>query len=220
MADEVTLLNFWASPFGIRVKIALAEKEVKYEYSEQDLMNGKSDLLLQMNPVYKKIPVLVHRGKPVCESLIIVQYIDDVWRGKTPLLPSDPYERAQSMFWADFIDKKVNDLSRKIWTTKGEELEAAKKGFFECLKLLEGELGEKPYFGGETLGYVDIAFLPFCCGFSTYETIGNFSIEAQCPKIIAWAKRCLQKESVAKSLAEPGKLHELVLEMRKSLGFD
>ncbi|KAI5571856.1 hypothetical protein BDE02_11G123100 [Populus trichocarpa] len=82
MADEVTLLNFWASPFGIRVKIALAEKEVKYEYSEQDLMNGKSDLLLQMNPVYKKIPVLVHRGKPVCESLIIVQYIDDVWRDK------------------------------------------------------------------------------------------------------------------------------------------
>jgi glutathione S-transferase len=90
----------------MRVKIALAEKGVKYEYSEQDLRD-KSALLLQMNPVYKKIPVLVHRGKPVCESLIIVQYIDDVWRGKTPLLPSDPYERAQSMFWADFIDKKV-----------------------------------------------------------------------------------------------------------------
>jgi hypothetical protein len=106
MADEVTLLDFWASPFGIRVRIALAEKGVKYEYSEQNLRD-KSALLLQMNPVYKKIPVLVHRGKPVCESLIIVQYIDDVWRGKAPLLPSDPYERAQSMFWADFIDKKV-----------------------------------------------------------------------------------------------------------------
>ncbi|KAL9383109.1 hypothetical protein Peur_023432 [Populus x canadensis] len=187
----------------MRVKKALAEKEVKYEYSEQDLMNGKSDLLLQMNPVHKKIP-----------------YIDDVWRDKAPLLPSDPRERAQSMFWADFIDKNIHDLSRKIWTTKGEEMEAAKKGFFECLELLEGELGEKPYFGGETLGYVDIAFLPFCCGFSIYESIGNFSIEAQCPKIIAWANRCLQKESVAKSLAEPGKVHELVMEIRKSLGFD
>ena len=106
MADEVTLLDFWASPFGMRVRIALAEKGVKYEYSEQDLRE-KSALLLQMNPVYKKIPVLVHRGKPVCESLIIVQYIDDVWRDKAPLLPSDPYERARSMFWADFIDKKV-----------------------------------------------------------------------------------------------------------------
>ena len=104
--DQVTLLDFWASPFGMRVRIALAEKGVKYEYSEQDLRN-KSALLLQMNPVHKKIPVLVHNGKPVCESLIIVQYIDDVWKEKAPLLPSDPYQRAQSRFWADFVDKKV-----------------------------------------------------------------------------------------------------------------
>jgi hypothetical protein len=33
--------------------------------------------------------------------------IYDVWRDKAPLLPSNPHERAQSMFWADFIDKKV-----------------------------------------------------------------------------------------------------------------
>ena len=104
--DQVTLLDFWSSPFGMRVRIALAEKGVKYEYSEQDLRN-KSDLLLQMNPVHKKIPVLVHNGKPVCESLIIVQYIDEVWKDKAPLMPSDPYERAQSRFWADFVDKKV-----------------------------------------------------------------------------------------------------------------
>ena len=37
--DQVTLLDFWASPFGMRVRIALAEKGVKYEYSEQDLRN-------------------------------------------------------------------------------------------------------------------------------------------------------------------------------------
>jgi glutathione S-transferase len=61
-----------------------------------------------MNPVHKKIPVLVHDGKPICESLIIVQYIDEVWNDKAPLLSSDPYERAQSRFWADFVDKKVN----------------------------------------------------------------------------------------------------------------
>jgi glutathione S-transferase len=72
--DQVTLLNFWASPYGTRVRIELAEKGVKYEYSEQDLRN-KSALLLQTNHVHKKIPVLVHNGKPVCESLNIVQYI-------------------------------------------------------------------------------------------------------------------------------------------------
>ena len=106
MADEVVLLDLWASMFGMRVRIALAEKGIKYEYKEEDLKN-KSPLLLQMNPIHKKIPVLIHNGKPVCESLIIVQYIDEVWKDKSPLLPSHPYQRAQARFWADFVDKKV-----------------------------------------------------------------------------------------------------------------
>ncbi|KAL9366235.1 hypothetical protein Peur_037434 [Populus x canadensis] len=174
--DQVTLLDFWASPFGMRVRIALAEKGVKYEYSDKDLRN-KSALLLQMNPVHKKIPVLVHNGKPVCESLIIVQYIDEAWKDKAPLLPSDPYQGVQSRFWADFVDKK-------------------------------------------TLGYVDVALLPFYCWFYAYETIGNFSIEADCPKLIAYCKRCLQKESVSKSLEDPQKVSDFVVMMRKKLGLD
>lgn len=109
MADELILLDFWPSMFGIRVRITLAEKGLKYEYKEEDLSN-KSPLLLQMNPVHKKIPVLVHNGKPICESSIIVQYIDEVWPGNSPLLPSDPYQRAQARFWVDYIDKKVSFL--------------------------------------------------------------------------------------------------------------
>ena len=106
MGEEVVLLDFWPSPFGMRVRIALAEKGIKHEYKEEDLRN-KSDLLLQMNPVHKKIPVLIHNGKPVCESLIQVQYIDEVWHDKSPLFPSAPYQRAIARFWADFVDKKV-----------------------------------------------------------------------------------------------------------------
>lgn len=79
MGGEVVLLDSWASMFGMRVRIALAEKGIPYEYKEEDLEN-KSALLSQMNPVHKKIPVLNHDGKPVCESLIIVQYIDEVWK--------------------------------------------------------------------------------------------------------------------------------------------
>eukprot|EP00261_Vitis_vinifera_P031343 XP_019072586.1 PREDICTED: glutathione S-transferase U25-like [Vitis vinifera] len=105
MTDEIILLDFWPSMFGIRVRLALAEKGLKYEYKEEDLRN-KSPLLLEMNPVHKKIPVLIHNGKPICESLIIVQYIDEVWHDKSPLLPSDPYQRAQARFWADYVDKK------------------------------------------------------------------------------------------------------------------
>ncbi|CAH8356186.1 unnamed protein product [Eruca vesicaria subsp. sativa] len=106
MADEVILLNFWPSMFGTRTKIALKEKGVKYEYIEEGLITNKSPLLLETNPVHKKIPVLIHKGKPVCESIIQVQYIDEIWSDKNPLLPPDPYKRAQALLWADFIDKK------------------------------------------------------------------------------------------------------------------
>ncbi|KFK33861.1 glutathione s-transferase [Arabis alpina] len=106
---EVVVLNFWPSMFGARVIMALEEKGVKFEYKEEDVFGQKTDLLLQSNPVHKKIPVLIHNGKPVCESNIIVEYIDEVWKDdKTPsLLPSDPYHKAQSRFWTDFIDKKT-----------------------------------------------------------------------------------------------------------------
>ncbi|KAF8391047.1 hypothetical protein HHK36_023347 [Tetracentron sinense] len=143
MADEVVLLDFWPSPFGMRVRIALALKGIKYESMEENL-GDKSHMLLKMNPVHKLIPVLIHNGKPISESLIIVQYIDEVWKDESPLLPSDSYQRAQAMFWADFIYV----WGKKVCMTKGEEQVTAKE-LIDCLKLMEGELGDKPYFGGE-----------------------------------------------------------------------
>ena len=217
MADEVVLLDFWPSPFGMRIRIALAEKGIHYEYKEENLRN-KSPLLLQMNPVHKKIPVLIHNGKPICESLIQIQYIDEVWSDKAPLLPSDPYQRAQARFWADYVDKKMYEAGRRVWTTKGEEQEGAKKEFIEILKTLEGELGEKPYFGGESFGYVDLTFIPFYTWFSVYESFGKMSIEAECPKLFSWVKRCLEKESVSKSLPDQDKVYGFVLELTKALG--
>ncbi|KAH7522484.1 hypothetical protein FEM48_Zijuj07G0143500 [Ziziphus jujuba var. spinosa] len=215
MADEVILLDFWPSMFGMRVRVALAEKGIKYEYREEDLRN-KSQLLLKMNPVHKKIPVLIHNGKPICESLIIVQYIDEVWNDRAPILPSDPYQRAQARFWADF----VHDAGRKIWTTKGEEKEAAKKEFIDVLKVLEEQLGDKPYFGGDHFGFVDISLITYYSWFSAYEIFGEFSIEAHCPKLIAWAKRCLQKKSVSETLPDGKKIHGFINDMRKKLGVE
>ncbi|XP_022984351.1 probable glutathione S-transferase parC [Cucurbita maxima] len=219
MADEVKLLDFWPSMFGIRVRIALAEKGVAYEYMEQDLRN-KSPLLLQMNPVHKKIPVLVHNGRPICESSIIVQYIDEVWKDKAPLLPSDPYQRAQARFWVDFIDKKLYDAGRKVWAGKGEEVEAGMKELIGVLKQLEEVLGEKSFFGGERLGFVDIALIGFHSWFYSYEAFGKLSIEAECPKIMGWAKRCLEKESVSKSLPDSKKVYDFVVQMKKALGLE
>ena len=38
----------------------------------------------------------------------------------------------------------------------GEVQETAKKELIGCFKLLEEELGDKPYFGGERFGFIDV----------------------------------------------------------------
>ncbi|XP_047336568.1 probable glutathione S-transferase [Impatiens glandulifera] len=217
--DKLVLLDFWPSMFGMRLRLALAEKGLEYEYIEEDLRN-KSPLLLQMNPVYKKIPVFIHNGRPVSESLIAVQYIDEVWTHKFPILPSDPYQRAQARFWADYVDKKVYSSSRMLWTTKGEEHESGRNEFIEIMKELEKELGDKPYYGGESFGYVDLAFIPFYSWFHAYETFGNISIEKECPKLIAWAKRCLERDTVASTLPDQDKVYDFVKMLRNKYGIE
>ncbi|KAF4380607.1 probable glutathione S-transferase parA [Cannabis sativa] len=217
MEDKVVLLDFWPSSYAMRVKIALAEKDIQYEVKEENLSN-KSSLLLEMNPVHSMIPVLIHNGKPICESLNIVYYIDQVWSHKSPLLPSDPYQQSQARFWADYIDKKIYSLGKRVWKSKGDEQEAVKKEFIENLKTLEGELGDKLYFGGDKFGLVDLALVPITSWFYSFEICANYSTESECPKIVEWAKRCMEKDSVAKSLPHPNKIYDFVLLLKKIYG--
>ncbi|CAL4927703.1 unnamed protein product [Urochloa decumbens] len=213
------LLDFWVSPFGQRCRIALAEKGLPYEYLEQDLGN-KSELLLRSNPIHKKIPVLLHDGRPVCESLIIVQYIDEAF-APASLLPSDPYARAQARFWADYVDKKLYDCGTRLWKLKGEAQAQARKEMVEILKTLEeGALGDKEFLGGDAFGFLDLVLVPFTSWFLTYERHGEFSVEKECPRLAAWAKRCGERESVAKTLSPPEKVYEFVGGLKKRFGIE
>ncbi|GAB2303549.1 Glutathione S-transferase U17 [Dionaea muscipula] len=135
---DVKLLGAGLSPYVLRVKIALNLKSVDYEFQAENL-GSKSELLIKSNPVYKKIPVLLHGGKPICESLIIVQYIDEAWSDIGPsILPSDPYDRAVARFWAAYVDDKILPAVKGIVVANGEE--AKVKELKEVLVLLEEAL--------------------------------------------------------------------------------
>ncbi|XP_020209744.2 probable glutathione S-transferase parC, partial [Cajanus cajan] len=121
-------------------------------------------------------------------------------------------------FWADFIDKKVQEAGSELWASKVDQQEKARKELKERLKQLEEVLGDKPYFGGDSFGFLNVALIPFHQCFYAYETVGRFKLD--CPKLIAWAKRCLQRESVSTSLASEKDIYEFILDYRKTHGLD
>ena len=218
---DLVLLDFWVSPFGQRVRIALAEKNLPYEHVEENLLDGKSERLLQSNPIHKKIPVLLHNDKPINESLIILQYLDEAFPDSRQLLPSDPYARAHARFWADYVDKKVYDCGSRLWKLKGEPQAQARAEMLQILQTLEAELGDKEFFGGEHgFGFVDAAFAPFTAWLQSYEKYGDFQVAEVAPGIEKWAKRVGKRESVAKSLYAPDKVYEHIGELKKRYGIE
>ncbi|KAJ9698547.1 hypothetical protein PVL29_007561 [Vitis rotundifolia] len=188
MAEEVKLFGMWASPFSRRIEVALKLKGIQYEYIEEDLSN-KSPSLLKYNPVHKKIPVLLHNGKPVAESLVILEYIDETWK-HNPILPADPYEKAMARFWAKFLDEKLWPAAKKVVVSKGEEPKEVIEEIQEHLKTLESELKEKKFSGGESLGFVDIAANIIFWLLVVQETLGlDILTEDKFPGLHEWYQR-------------------------------
>ncbi|KAL6636799.1 hypothetical protein ACP70R_024371 [Stipagrostis hirtigluma subsp. patula] len=206
------LLDVFGSPFAQRVRIALAEKGLAYERAEQDLA-AKGDLLRRSNPVHGKVPVLLHAGRAVCESLAILHYLDEAFPSAPPLLPADPFARARARFWAEYADRVHFCGKRLLWARRddgGEEAAAARAEMVGVLRALDAELGGREFFGGEAFGYVDVAAAPFAAWFRAYERRGGFSVAAECPGLAAWAARCAARESVAANVYAADKVCELV----------
>ncbi|KAJ0974198.1 hypothetical protein J5N97_016163 [Dioscorea zingiberensis] len=212
-SDDVKLIGAWASPYVMRPRIALNLKGVEYEFLEEKF-GSKSELLLKSNPVYKKIPVLLHGGKPICESLIIVQYIDEAWSGHS-ILPSDPYHRAVARFWGHYIDDKwfpaLTGISRAPTDeAKKEAIEQVFAGLKFLEEVLEKSGAGKPFFGGDTIGYIDIALGSHLGWLRATEKLSGLTYldESKTPLLVCWAEKFSAHEAVKCVMPETDKLVE------------
>lgn len=89
-----------------KVRICLAEKGIDWDNRPVDLMNSEnlSPEYLAINP-NGVVPAFVHDGRPIIESTVMCEYLDEVWPDEPKLTPADPVERADMRAWLRFIDE-------------------------------------------------------------------------------------------------------------------
>ncbi|XP_054819788.1 probable glutathione S-transferase [Prosopis cineraria] len=205
--DQVKVLSFYLSPVCCRVVWALRLKGVDYEYVEEDIFN-KSNLLLQMNPLHKKVPVLIHRLRPVSDSLIILEYIDETWITQNPLLPQHPHHRSLARFWAKFAEEKILYGAFRAMGSDGDNKENAAKLVREDMEKIEELIKGKKFFGGENIGYLDIAFGWMSYWLPVWEQVGNMQIldPFKCPNLALWMSNFLNDPIVKDTLPPRDKM--------------
>jgi glutathione S-transferase len=98
------LYNFSQSTCSLKVRLCLEEKSL--DWTDRRLVSKNhdhlSDWYLKLNP-NGVVPTLIHDGRVVFESSVILQYLDQVFPA-VPLAPADAYGQAKMRAWLAFVD--------------------------------------------------------------------------------------------------------------------
>lgn len=94
-----------------KVRLILAEKDLDWEGHHLNLRAGDTYApdYLKLNP-RGVVPTLVHDGLVVCESNVILEYLDDCFPDP-PLRPADAYGKAQMRLWTKRLDEGHHDIA-------------------------------------------------------------------------------------------------------------
>lgn len=195
----MTLYDYPGCPFGKKVRIVLAEKELSFDSVQVDLVKGqqRSEEFRRLNP-FGKVPVLVDESSVVYESTIINEYLNDEYPHEPELLPEDSGERARVRLLVDFADRAftlpVMALEREARSAEKDEAKvaAAREAISKTLAMLERELSGRSFLADE-FSLADIAFAP---ALLLLPGLG-VALDASLPNVAAWKTRLVERPSIA-----------------------
>ena len=167
------LYGYWRSSAAYRVRIALALKNLSYEYAAIDLAGGA-----QNKPEYgavnpqQLVPVLEDAGERHYQSLAIIEYLEET-HPHPPLLPRDPRERSRVRSLALIVACEIHPLNNprvlnyvtgRIGATEEQKLawyaHWINTGFTALEKRLTSERWTGRYCHGDTPGMADACLVP------------------------------------------------------------
>lgn len=174
-----------------KVRLLFKHLGVRYERRTLDLAKGEARTpeMLAHNPLGRIPFVVLGDGRALFESNAILLHFAE----GTPLLPVDPYRRAQVYQWMFFEQyDHVRPLARARFlitvTRKAaeapEEVAALQAMGRKALEAMERHLGSRPFFVGERISAADYALFPY----TSMAPEGGYDL-APYPAVRAWIER-------------------------------
>ena len=172
--DAIKLYSYWRSSACYRVRIALNLKQLPYETIAVHLAKGEqhADGFQEVNP-QELIPVLMHGGRMLRQSLAIIDYLDENFDTNRPLMPSVARERQRVRAIAQMIacdihplnnlrvqqylekEFKASEKQREAWTRHWIE-----EGFVALEAVLKDSLATGTYCEGDSPTMADCCLVP------------------------------------------------------------
>jgi len=104
----LTLYHGRTSVCSVKARLALAEKGVDFDSKLMTLRGDQYEpAYMQLNP-NAVVPTLVHDGRVIIESTVIMHYINDAFPGPA-LMPAEPLSRAKVHMTTKLMDEYVHN---------------------------------------------------------------------------------------------------------------
>ena len=176
------IVSFTICPFVQRVTALLEAKGLGYEIEYIDLSN-KPSWFLDISPT-GQVPVLItDDGEALFESDAIIEYIEEI---SAPLIQGvSPVQRARDRAWSYQASKHYLVQCSTMQSADKETLAQRAANLSKAFERAEAQLGEGPYFNGEALGNVDIAWLPLLHRAEIVEAHSGYDFLKAFPKVKA-----------------------------------
>ena len=193
------LISLKICPFVQRVAALMEAKKVPYEIEYIDFDNLPA-WFSDVSP-NAQVPVLItESGQALFESEAIIEYLDEIHPPLESELSAEQkaVDRAWSYQANNLYLPQCSTMRSPDKETLAERAEKLSKAFDK----VEKQLGDGPFFKGDTLSNIDIAWLPVLHRSAIINENAGYDFLAKHPKVKAWRNSLMQTDIVEKSVAD------------------
>ena len=191
--QELELVSFILCPYVQRARIVLLEKGVEHKVTYIDL-SDPPDWFYDVSPL-EKVPVLLIDGEPVFESMVIVEYLDELTSGS--MHPEDILQKAKNRSWIEFGNQLLGLAYTLLTTSDEKEYKRTLATLDDRFDILEDDvLNDSTYFNGEAFSIVDAVYAPLFRMLQAMNSHVDLGLFDDREKVTNWKNNLLQRESV------------------------